>query len=87
MKKLAKHYTSLQLEFKDGAQEQQQLLALEDQKLTITDRCKKLDNEKCRLEAIIYDHNQTLQELRLKQQEADRTLKELDESNDFSDAK
>ncbi|KAJ8949297.1 hypothetical protein NQ318_006722 [Aromia moschata] len=75
-----KHYASLQSELKDGgvqSREQSQITALEEQKRILTERCNKLETRKVSIEEELNGNTLTLQEIRLKQQEADKALKEL----------
>ncbi|KAJ8937632.1 hypothetical protein NQ314_011772 [Rhamnusium bicolor] len=82
-KNLIKHYASLQSELKDGglqSQEENQIAALEEQKHIFTERCSKLEDMKLSTEEELKENTSLLQEIRLKQQEADKALKELEQT-------
>lgn len=67
----------------DGGQqsrEEIQLSALNDQKYVLTERCNKLEATKLSIEDELKENTSILQDIRLKQQEADKALKELEQS-------
>ncbi|KAJ8977686.1 hypothetical protein NQ317_000450 [Molorchus minor] len=82
-KNLVKHYASLQSELKDGglrSQEEDQLATLEQQKHILVEQYNKLGARKASVEEELKKNSALLIEIRLKQQEANKALKELEES-------
>lgn len=80
IKKLAHHYTLLQMEFKDGGAKsrgEQQIVRIEQKLEAFTDRLNTLDVQKTDLENTIEMNKVQLQNIRLKQQEAELDLKQL----------
>ncbi|CAH1970701.1 unnamed protein product [Acanthoscelides obtectus] len=81
-KKISKHYTSLQLELKDGgalSKEMYRLKTLNDQKQLLTEMTGKLKTMKTAVQGDIEETSTMLESIRLKKQEADKKLKELEE--------
>ncbi|XP_018569500.1 coiled-coil domain-containing protein 93 isoform X2 [Anoplophora glabripennis] len=79
--RIKKHYASLHSELKDGGQqsrEEIQSAALNEQKYILTERCNKFEAAKLSIEDELKQNTAALQDIRLKQQEADKALKELE---------
>lgn len=69
--------------FKDGGQqsrEEIQLAAFNEQKYILTERCNKFEATRLSIEDELKENTAALQDIRLKQQEADKALKELEQS-------
>ncbi|CAG9821762.1 unnamed protein product [Phaedon cochleariae] len=80
-KNLMKHYELLQSELKDGgvtSREETQTLALEQQLQLLSDRCSELKNRKSALQEKLKNNEAVIEETQLKQKEANRILKELE---------
>ncbi|KAG5881498.1 hypothetical protein JTB14_001642 [Gonioctena quinquepunctata] len=86
---LHKHYASLQSELKDGgvkSKEDTEIAAIEDQIKLLTERCDKLTDNRLKIKEELENTQTVLEEIRLKQQEADKVLKELESEDHDPDS-
>ncbi|CAH0547662.1 unnamed protein product [Brassicogethes aeneus] len=80
---LAKHYSILQSELKDGgvkSKEESHLATLEEQKKILVGSIHKLEETNRKNQERIKENSNTLKEIRLRQKEANKALKELEEN-------